>query len=60
MNDRDGNPAPPDAEVEGRVDLVVIELHQPVCAADADLGGAVGDEGGNVEGPQGFGDFPDQ
>ena len=38
-----------DAEVERRVDLRVIELHQHVGAADADLGGAERDEGGDVE-----------
>ena len=43
------DPAAADAEVERGVDLGVVELHQHVRAADADMGGAEGDEGGDVE-----------
>ena len=40
-----------DAEVERRVDLGVVELHQHVGAADADLRRAMRHEGRDVEGP---------
>ena len=45
----DRDPALADAEVERGVDFRVVELHQHVGAADADLRRAEGDEGGDVE-----------
>src|SRR5579859_4914859 len=47
---RDRQMAFADAEIERRIDLGIIEFHQHVIAGDADLGGAEGDEGGDVEG----------
>jgi hypothetical protein len=48
---RHRQPAGTDAEVERRVQFAVIEFHQHVGAADADLRRTMGDEGGDVEGP---------
>ena len=45
----DHQPAFADAEVERRVDLRIVELHQDVVAGDPDLRGAEGDESGDVE-----------
>ena len=39
-----------DAEVERRVDLGIVELHQHVVAGDAEMRRAEGDEGRDVEG----------
>ena len=47
FGDRDAARA--DAEVERRVDFRIVELHQHVGAADAELRRAEGDEGGDVE-----------
>ena len=46
----DGNAAMADIEVERGVNFRVVEFHQHVAAANADLGGAEGNEGGDVEG----------
>ena len=44
-----GHTAMPDIEIERRVDLGIIELHQHVVAGDPELGGAEGDEGRDIE-----------
>src|SRR3546814_7554234 len=36
-------------QVDGRVDLRMVELHQDVRAGDPEMGGAEGEEGGGVE-----------
>ena len=46
----DGQPAVADAEIDRRVDLGIVELHQHVAAGDAEMGGAEGHERGDVEG----------
>ena len=46
---RDGETAAADTEIERRIDLGIVELHQHVVAGDAELRGAEGDEGGDVE-----------
>ena len=46
----DGQPAVADAEIDRRVDLGIVELHQHVGAGDAEMGGAEGHEGRDVEG----------
>src|SRR6516162_3763720 len=43
--------ATPDIEIERRVNFRVVEFHQHVVAGDAELGGAEGDKGGDVEAP---------
>ena len=48
---RHRDPAGADAEIERRVDFRIVELHQHVGAADAELGGAERDEGGDIERP---------
>ena len=48
FGDRDAAMA--DVEIERGVNLRVVELHQHVAAADAELGGAEGNEGGDIEG----------
>ncbi len=45
----DRDPAASDAEIDRRVDLRKVELHQHVVAGDAELRAAEGDEGGDVE-----------
>src|SRR5258708_3746870 len=45
----DDEPAAPDAEIERRIDLGIVEFHQDVVAGDAEMRGAEGDEGGDVE-----------
>ncbi len=47
----DRNPAAADPQVDRRVDLAEIELHQDVIAGDAELGRAERDEGCDVERP---------
>src|SRR5579883_852667 len=47
----DHEAAMPDLEVERRVDLGVLELHQHIVAGDAKMGGAEGDESRHVEIP---------
>src|SRR5260370_1027992 len=46
---RDRDMAVPDIEVERRVNLGIIELHQYVIAGNAELSRAEGDKGGHVE-----------
>src|SRR5258707_14817671 len=46
----DGQPALADAEIDRRIDLGVVELHQHVGAGDAEGRGAEGHEGRHVEG----------
>lgn len=38
-----------DAEVERRVDFRIVEFHQYVGAANAELGGSEGNEGSDIE-----------
>ena len=45
----DREPAIADAEIERRVDLRIVELHQHVVAGDAEMRRAEGDEGRDVE-----------
>jgi hypothetical protein len=47
----DRYPALADAQIERRVNLGVVKLHQHVGAANADLGGPERDEGRDVERP---------
>src|SRR5262245_22242504 len=47
---RHREPALADAEVDRRVDLGVVELHQHIIARDAEMGRAEGHEGRHVEG----------
>ena len=46
---RDDEAAVPDLEIERRVDLGIVELHQHVVAGDAEMRRAEGDEGRDVE-----------
>ena len=45
----DREPAAADAEVERGVNLRVVEFHQHVVAGDAEVRGAEGDKGGDIE-----------
>src|SRR3546814_4970106 len=44
-----GDTAAPDTEIDRRVDIGIVELHQHVGAGDAELRRAEGDEGRDVE-----------
>src|SRR5260370_31176844 len=46
---RDGEPAMADLEIERRVNLRIVELHQHVIAGDGELGGAGGDKSVGIE-----------
>ncbi len=47
----DGKPALADLEVERRIELGIVELHDHVAARNAEMGGTEGDEGRHVERP---------